>query len=162
MSFNRIDRRARYARIDDAAVDMVKEADRAFVKHGPEQTMDAVDKTNGERLAILVEEVGEVAKELTYDQQHIKLEQRQDTGGGGAFVELYGWERGLAQGAEHIYFYDGTVATDETRRYIHTLTDAELYAIGWIRTTAAQRLRKELVQVGAMAATWVAHLDATS
>jgi hypothetical protein len=43
------------------------EATRAHLKHG-EHSMLGPARTNTERLAILVEEVGEVAHELTYDQ----------------------------------------------------------------------------------------------
>lgn len=60
---------ARAARITDALVDMAAEAQRAYDKHGELNTMDAPTRDDGFRLAILVEEVGEVAKELTYDHQ---------------------------------------------------------------------------------------------
>ena len=43
------------------------EATRAYLKHG-KHSMVGPDYTPGERLAILMEEVGEVAHELTYDQ----------------------------------------------------------------------------------------------
>src|ERR1700733_4392890 len=43
------------------------EATRAHLKHG-EHSMLGPNYSSGERLAILVEEVGEVAHELTYDQ----------------------------------------------------------------------------------------------
>jgi len=43
------------------------EATRAHLKHG-EHSMLGPHYTSGDRLAILVEEVGEVAHELTYDQ----------------------------------------------------------------------------------------------
>ena len=43
------------------------EATSAYLKHG-KHSMVGPDYTPGERLAILVEEVGEVAHELTYDQ----------------------------------------------------------------------------------------------
>lgn len=43
------------------------EATKAYLKHG-EHSMLGPHYTSGERLAILVEEVGEVAHELTYDQ----------------------------------------------------------------------------------------------
>lgn len=43
------------------------EATRAHLKHG-EYSMLSEKYTSGQRLAILVEEVGEVAHELTYDQ----------------------------------------------------------------------------------------------
>lgn len=43
------------------------EATRARLKHG-EHSMLGEKYSSGERLAILVEEVGEVAHELTYDQ----------------------------------------------------------------------------------------------
>jgi len=39
----------------------------AITKHGREQTPLSRDMTNGEKLAILVEELGEVGRELTYD-----------------------------------------------------------------------------------------------
>jgi hypothetical protein len=44
-----------------------QEASRAHIKHG-EHSMLGPAYSSGERLAILVEEVGEVAHELTYDQ----------------------------------------------------------------------------------------------
>jgi hypothetical protein len=44
------------------------EATSAHLKHG-EHSMLSPDYSSGDRLAILVEEVGEVAHELTYDQQ---------------------------------------------------------------------------------------------
>ena len=44
------------------------EATRAYLKHG-EHSMMGTQYTAHERLAILVEEVGEVAHELTYDQR---------------------------------------------------------------------------------------------
>lgn len=43
------------------------EATRAHLRHG-EHSMLGPNYTSGDRLAILVEEVGEVAHELTYDQ----------------------------------------------------------------------------------------------
>lgn len=43
------------------------EATRAHAKHG-DKSMLGPHYTSGDRLAILVEEVGEVAHELTYDQ----------------------------------------------------------------------------------------------
>lgn len=43
------------------------EATRAHLKHG-QDSMLGPEQTSGQRLAILVEEVGEVAHELTYDQ----------------------------------------------------------------------------------------------
>lgn len=43
------------------------EATRAHIRHG-EHSMLGPDYSSGDRLAILVEEVGEVAHELTYDQ----------------------------------------------------------------------------------------------
>jgi hypothetical protein len=43
------------------------EATRAYLKHG-EHSMLGPRYSSGDRLAILVEEVGEVAHELTYDQ----------------------------------------------------------------------------------------------
>ncbi|HUK72221.1 MAG TPA: hypothetical protein VLW50_26215 [Streptosporangiaceae bacterium] len=43
------------------------EATRAHIKHG-EHSMLGTAYSSGERLAILMEEVGEVAHELTYDQ----------------------------------------------------------------------------------------------
>ncbi len=43
------------------------EATRAHLRHG-EHSMLGTRYTSGDRLAILVEEVGEVAHELTYDQ----------------------------------------------------------------------------------------------
>ena len=43
------------------------EATRAHLKHG-EHSMLGPHYTSGDRLAILVEEVGEVAHEMTYDQ----------------------------------------------------------------------------------------------
>lgn len=43
------------------------EATRAHLKHG-KHSMLGPSYTSGDRLAILVEEVGEVAHELTYDQ----------------------------------------------------------------------------------------------
>jgi len=43
------------------------EAARAHLKHG-EHSMLGTHYSSGDRLAILVEEVGEVAHELTYDQ----------------------------------------------------------------------------------------------
>lgn len=42
------------------------EATRAHLRHR-QQSMLGPHRTNGDRLAILVEEVGEVARELTYD-----------------------------------------------------------------------------------------------
>ena len=42
------------------------EATRAHVKHG-DHSMLSLNYSSGDRLAILVEEVGEVAHELTYD-----------------------------------------------------------------------------------------------
>lgn len=42
------------------------EATRAYIKHGPHSMFGSL--ANGDRLAILMEEVGEVAHELTYDQ----------------------------------------------------------------------------------------------
>lgn len=44
-----------------------EEATRAHLKHG-EHSMLGAGYTSGDRLAILMEEVGEVAHELTYDQ----------------------------------------------------------------------------------------------
>lgn len=73
------------------------EATRAHLKHG-EHSMLGPHYSSGDRLAILVEEVGEVAHELTYDQ---------DDGG-----------------------FD-----------------------------ARDRLVKELIQVAAMAATWIEYLE---
>lgn len=49
------------------------EALKAIAKHGIEQT-PAGDISNGDRLAILVEEVGEVARAMTYDQDPSQLE----------------------------------------------------------------------------------------
>ena len=43
------------------------EATRAYLLHGTD-SMLGPEQTSGQRLAILVEEVGEVAHELTYDQ----------------------------------------------------------------------------------------------
>lgn len=90
-------------RIKVALADMSVEAQRALDKHGSTNTMDAPDKTDGERLAILMEEVGEAAHELTYDAGKDDLS------------------------------LDPAAASRE-------------------------RLRKELIQVGAMAATWAAML----
>ena len=42
------------------------EATRAYLKHG-QHSMLGPDYSSGDRLAILVEEVGDVAQELTYD-----------------------------------------------------------------------------------------------
>lgn len=78
------------------------EATRAHLKHG-EHSMLGPHYSSGDRLAILVEEVGEVAHELTYDQ--------------------------------------GGPAVGEGRR---------------------DELVKELIQVAAMAASWVEYLEGCS
>lgn len=78
------------------------EATRAHLKHG-EHSMLGPHYSSGDRLAILVEEVGEVAHELTYDQ--------------------------------------GGPAVGEGRR---------------------DELVKELIQVAAMAASWVEYLEGGS
>lgn len=80
------------------------EAIRAHLRHG-EHSMLGAQCSNGERLAILVEEVGEVAHELTYDQPG--------------------------------YFEDAPPGDKD-------------------------RLVKELIQVAAMAATWVEFLEGRS
>lgn len=59
-------------RIAEAAKSAQAEIERAIRKHGQARTPLSRDIPLGEKLAILVEEVGEVAKALTYD--HINLE----------------------------------------------------------------------------------------
>jgi hypothetical protein len=49
-----------------AVLRLCREADRAHAKHG-ERSLLGVGNTNGDRLAALMEEVGEVAHALTYD-----------------------------------------------------------------------------------------------
>lgn len=57
----------RYAILSDLTLDAIQvEATRAHLHHG-EHSMLSTAYTNAQRLAILVEEVGEVAHELTYD-----------------------------------------------------------------------------------------------
>lgn len=48
--------------------DMATELDRAIKKHGVMQTPCNPAMPDGERLKILVEEVGEVARAMTYDE----------------------------------------------------------------------------------------------
>lgn len=58
----------KYLALSDLTLSAIQaEATRARVKHG-EHSMLGPRYSSGERLAILVEEVGEVAHELTYDQ----------------------------------------------------------------------------------------------
>ena len=76
------------------------EATRAHLKHG-DRSMLGLSYTDSDRLAILVEEVGEVAHELTYDQ--------------------------------------GLLVPDSPEH--------------------RDKLVKELIQVAAMAATWIEHLE---
>lgn len=48
--------------------DTVTEMRRAYEKHGPQSMLSTGrDRSPGEKLAILVEEVGEVARAMTYD-----------------------------------------------------------------------------------------------
>lgn len=61
--------------ITDLTADAIRaEAVKAISKHRPERTPASPNMSNGERLAILVEEVGEVAHALTYDQDSTNLE----------------------------------------------------------------------------------------
>jgi hypothetical protein len=57
----------RYAVLSELTLQAIQaEATRAHLRHG-EHSMLSPSYTSGQRLAILVEEVGEVAHELTYD-----------------------------------------------------------------------------------------------
>jgi hypothetical protein len=141
----------RLRRLMRASVDIIEESERALEKHGPEQTIDAPGKTNGDRLAILMEEVGEVAKELTYDQQDdtIGFTRLTDVKLGGVLAEMTSID-----GKPFIEFRSRKLPVAE-------MSDADLEMYGWVRhrRTPTDRLRKELVQVGAMAATWIALID---
>jgi hypothetical protein len=128
---------------------MVAEAERALEKHGPENTMDAPGKTDGYRLAILGEEFGEVCKELTYDNQADQI--IGDPGWRGLGADWEDWGKGESYLTPHGF--------PQERLRVADLTDEELAKYGYRRVTQKERLRKELVQVGAMAATWIALLD---
>lgn len=95
--------------LDDRGVihAVMAEYDRAKVKHG-ENTLDGSLSNDLLRLAALVEEVGEVAHELTYDRVNVLIT---------------------------------TVHGDES-----------------VTQDAKQRLKKELVQVAAVACTWASIL----
>lgn len=63
------------AGITQLTLDAVQvEAIHAITKHGIDQTPAGPDMCDLDRLAILVEEVGEVARALTYDQRRTDLE----------------------------------------------------------------------------------------
>lgn len=137
--------RERAARIEGVVIEMEDEAQRALDKHGPENTMDAPGKSDGERLAILMEEVGEVAHELTYDA--------------GVNIESIPGSRVSCELKSDSF--SGTMLLPDGRSewlLVDDLSDDALAVFGYRRTTARQRLRKELIQVGAMAATWAAML----
>lgn len=90
-----------YLVLSDATLTAIQaEATRAHLRHG-DHSMLGPDYSSGDRLAILMEEVGEVARELTYD-------------------------------------HGGTGADHQGRR---------------------DELVKELIQVAAMAATWIEFLE---
>jgi hypothetical protein len=138
----------RETRILGAATEAAAEAARALEKHGPENTMDAPSKTDGERLAILIEEAGEVAKELTYDHAGVQLV---STG-----------ERPDPWVSEVAFIGNGKVIVTDPdghhERWIEEMDDEELRILGYRRISQQERLRKELIQTAAMALTWAAML----
>ena len=138
----------REQRIDSVLTEFATEAARALAKHGAAQTMDGPSKTDGDRLAILMEEVGEVAHELTYDQKVVEYKITKPRSAWAPPFELIDDAEGtmlLVQGAH-----------DPVR--ITEFNDAGLASFGIERVTNIDKLRKELIQVGAMAATWAAML----
>ncbi len=57
--------------ISDGTINRVRvEAKRAWDKHGPDQTPLNPQMDRRDKLVILAEELGEVARCLTYDQDH--------------------------------------------------------------------------------------------
>lgn len=152
---------SRTRRLLRATREMVAEAQRALEKHGPENTMDAPSKTDGDRLAILVEEGGEVsdevlnaalqgaigavARQLTYDHQEA------------AYERIPGYSRVDIVNIDGKAFFE--IPGASRKIFVGRLDDEELAKYGWRRVPRKQSLRKELVQVGAMAATWIALID---
>lgn len=104
--------------ITNLTLDAIRaEAIKAITKHGAGRTPADPHMTNGGRLAILTEELGEVARAMTYDQDPLNLERELIQVAAMAAM----WIDGLnpAAGIDGYGAVAAVVGKEETRHLVH-------------------------------------------